>query len=133
MRSKEVEESIESLLDFKNALNLTISKDDDYLYIEGLEKAKNDVETVLNYISNLEQENTNWKGKYHLLSRKIDVTPNSVIRDKIKELEKDGIWITEDYYFNEELEDEYPICKTNFSKEEMQDVVKDILKEILGG
>ena len=57
----------------------------DELEREITEKA---VDTLVNHISELEEDNINWKGKYHLLSRKIDVTPNSVIRDKIKELEE---------------------------------------------
>lgn len=74
MRSKEVEEAIGNV---HQCINTSQYPDDD------------DMETVLAYISELEAENIRWRGKYHLLSRKICVTPNRVIEDKIKELEKD--------------------------------------------
>lgn len=37
-------------------------------------------------IKELEKENLHWKGQYHLLSRKIDVIPKSLVKEKIKEL-----------------------------------------------
>lgn len=59
-------------------------------YIEFMTTAGDNAEwakTLLAYIEELEKDNIHWRGKYHLVSRKIDVTPNDVIRDKIKELE----------------------------------------------
>lgn len=69
MRSKEIKKGIENFILFKDALGITISKGDSELYIDNLEEAKNDVETVLSYIETLEE------------------LPNK-IRDKIKELEE---------------------------------------------
>lgn len=92
MRSKEVEEAIKTIQEQKenveygiNAMECTPEDYDEDIYNDYIELKKK-ADTVLNYISNLEQENINWKGKYHLLSRKIDVTPNSVIRNKIKDI-----------------------------------------------
>jgi hypothetical protein len=81
MRTKEVEEAIKNINEDKKMWLV------DFHYREITSCKVKDIETVLSYISKLEEENLDWKGKYHLLSRKIDVTPNSVIRDKIKELE----------------------------------------------
>ena len=53
------------------------------------------------------------------------------IQDKIKKIKLEGIWIDEDYYYNEALGDEYPICKEEFTKEEVEDLVVDILKGLL--
>ena len=88
-------------------------------YIDGLEKALKDTEVILNLISKQQKEIENSVSK-------------DKIRDKIKEIENDGIWITEDYYYDKELGEEYPIAQSNFSKEEMEDIVVDILKSIIG-
>lgn len=37
-------------------------------------------------VKELEEENLHWKGKYHLITRKIGVIPEQKIKDKIKEL-----------------------------------------------
>ena len=49
-----------------------------------------EVQAIRNLIvrnKELEEENIHWKGKYHLLSRKIDVIPKSKVKEKIEELE----------------------------------------------
>ena len=77
MRSKEVELAINyfkgKYLEEGDTLSITC----DFL---------DSLDTVLNYISELKKDSIHWRGKYHLLSRKIDVTPNDVIRDKIKKI-----------------------------------------------
>ena len=104
MRSKEVEEVIKRV-----KRELTDEDKREYMSSWFAE----DLDTLLSYIETLEQ------------------LPNK-IRDKIKEIENDGIWITEDYYYDKELGEEYPIAQSNFSKEEMEDIVVDILKSIIG-
>ena len=119
MRSKEVENAIKV---FKKTLkvyeeNLDIELDFKEALDEGeiayLNQQINSFETLLSYIETLEK------------------LPNK-IRDKIKEIENEGIWITEDYYYDKELGEEYPIAQSNFSKEETEDIVVDILKKIIG-
>ena len=39
-------------------------------------------------IKELEEENLHWRGRYHLLSRKIDVIPKQKVKDKIEEYDK---------------------------------------------
>ena len=118
MRSKEVENSMERL---KNGKHHACFGNTTAIYFI------KDVDTVLNHISELEEDNINWKGKYHLLSRKIDVTPNSVIRDKIKELEDNTciycggecVKIDGDYW---EVGGIFKVLKSNLSVPAPQDV-----------
>ena len=63
----------------------------------------------------------------------LNSVPKSKVTEKIEEIEKQGIWIDEDYYYNEELGEEYPICKKEFTKEELEEVVIDILNKLQEG
>lgn len=116
MRSKEVEEAIDKTKQLQQFIK---EKGKDFCFYDnenaviGYECLK----IVLNHIEELEKDNIKWKGKYHLLSRKIDVTPNQVIRDKIEVLArgKNSDWNNE--YFIEGRKKEAQI---------------QVLKELLG-
>lgn len=70
MRSKEVEEGIKFLV------NHCFDTDEDVM-------KRN---TVLSYIYELEEDNLHWRGKYHLVTREINVIPKDKIRDKINNM-----------------------------------------------
>ena len=90
--SKEVEEAIKNCnLLLAGDIMLHILDDDGGTAYSGeVNKLYNkDLETVLNYIKELEEDNCKWRANYVLLSAENGVIPKQVIRDKIEELRKE--------------------------------------------
>lgn len=100
--------------------------------IGDLERLQVNIREVFAYILELEKKDKAVLVYFDKEGNPIEYINKQVIRDKIKKIDDEGIWITEDYYFNEELGEEYPICQKEFTKEELEDVIKDILKAIIG-
>ena len=83
---------------------------------------KNKNKSLKKQIKSIQDSQNFYEHKESILKNKI--------KDKIRKIELEGIWIDEDYYYNEALEDDYPICKEEFTKEEVEDLVINILKRL---
>ena len=130
MRNKNTNKAINDLVKFAD--KKLKFKDLLHYCISDLEKLQENVREVFAYILELEKRDKAVLVYFDKEGNPIEYINKQIIRDKIKKIDDDGIWITEDYYYNEELGDEYPIAQSNFSKEEMEDIVVDILKSIIG-
>ena len=119
MRSKEVEKAIKIVL----AVRGTYDSYNDMMFGTGYsdKEVQGAIDTVLAYISELEEDNIHWRGKYHLLSRKPDITIKILI--KIQELEKQ----LQEYEESDMEEDEDYLFDTNAMRSTIQ-----VLKEIIG-
>ena len=83
MRSKEVDLAIKNFENYDKLISIYRPKD---VTIENPQDFNKDVETVLNYISELEKDNKRYEKELHgVLKYSI---AKHVIRDKIKELEE---------------------------------------------
>ena len=63
-----------------------ISQQLDNIALDQIQFAISELQFFKEEYKKLEKEVLHWKGQYHLLSRKIDVIPTSVIEKKIEEV-----------------------------------------------
>lgn len=65
-----------------------ISQQLDNIALDQIQFAISELQFFKEEYKKLEKEVLHWKGQYHLLSRKIDVIPTSVIQNKLSEIDE---------------------------------------------
>ena len=96
-----------------------ISQQLDNIALDQIQFAISELQFFKEEYKKLEKEVLHWKGQYHLLSRKIDVIPTSVIQEKIKELDKEKLKYDNDLRI-------YTLRNTfDFQKEVLQEILKE--------
>ena len=88
--NKEIEEAIEHLELFKEDLK-ELEANEDFILQDGMKiDTLQSLETILNYIEDIEQKNKLLSNTTNELIHLHNVTPNSVIREKIEQIKVKG-------------------------------------------
>lgn len=96
---KYIESGIDTYIENTKVTKIVISEEQAKILLNLIEKQQKELEQEKEKNKELETEVVHWKGKYHLLSRKIDVVAKDKIKEKIKELENK----VKDYQCNENV------------------------------